>query len=99
MATSKPAARAASERRKRIPVRWLSEPEADGPYDTTKRFRSNAELDAMVTEAAEWLGLSESEIIRAGIRMVDRLVKNQRYGQVLIDMAYIPGDGAKTRFK
>lgn len=53
----------------------------------------------MVTEAAEWLGLSESEIIRAGIRMVDRLVKNQRYGQVLIDMAYIPGDGAKTRFK
>lgn len=96
---TKVSARAAAEHRARIPVRWLSEPDQDGPYPTVKRFRSNPELDKAVKDGAEWFGLSESEVIRAGIRMVERLVKNQRHGDVLIDMAAIPGDDVKMRFR
>lgn len=95
MATSKAGGRTKPDPRARIPVRWFGEPEEEGPYTTTKRFRSNPELDQAITDAADWLGMSESEVIRAGVRMVDRLVRRQRHGAILLDMADIPGDDTK----
>lgn len=74
-----------------------TDPSASGPRDVTKKVRMTHEEAALLERLAEERGMNESEVLRYGVRLQERMATRARNIGQLIELIQGP-EPEKVRF-